>query len=320
MHSFRITAVLSIAIAGAALASAQPTPPPPPLGPPGAPRVAVLTDDEIIVVYRDIFDRAPTPEEVRMHAERARRFGWDSRALREDFRRSEEYRRLSPEAVIRHIWRELLGEEPDRRSLRRYERCMVEQGWTPGAVRHDIMESPRYLERRIDLLIERVYREMLERAPDPEGREHYRRLLQRGWDEARLRAAIRESVEYRVDLPDSKTRRAYQRILGRPADPRGIEGYRKRLVDQGWTEHDVENDLRRSQEFRDRPVGDIVRRVCRDVFHRDPDPGTFERYVRFVRERELSEAEFREQIRTLPPAGRDEPRQDHGRPDAHGRR
>ena len=88
--------------------------------------------------------------------------------------------------------------------------------------------------------------------PDPEGRDHFRQLLRQGGTEELLRAKIRESVEYRVTLPDSKTKQAYRKVLGRDPDPVGLEGYRKRIVDKGWKEKDVEDDLRRTQEYRDR--------------------------------------------------------------------
>jgi hypothetical protein len=113
--------------------------------------------------------------------------------------------------------------------------------------RHDRDE---YQERRTDVIIERAYRDLLERAPDPEGREHYRQLIHQGCTEEQMRARIRESVEYRVTLPDAKTTRAYRNVLGREPDPSGLESYRRKIVDKGWTEKDVENDLRRSAEHR----------------------------------------------------------------------
>lgn len=67
-----------------------------------------------------------------------------------------------------------------------------------------------------------------------------------------MRARIRESVEYRVTLADAKTTRAYRNILGREPDPSGLESYRREIVGQGWTEKDVENDLHRSAEYRNR--------------------------------------------------------------------
>ena len=113
-------------------------------------------------------------------------------------------------------------------------------------------DRDEYQERRVDVVIERAYRDLLERAPDPEGREHYRQLIRQGGTEEQMRARIRESVEYRVTLPDAKTTRAYRKILGREPDPSGLESYRRRIVDKGWTERDVENDLRRSAEYRNR--------------------------------------------------------------------
>lgn len=118
--------------------------------------------------------------------------------------------------------------------------------------RRDDVRRDGLADRRIDLAIDRAYRELLERAPDPEGREHYRKLLREGLAEGQMRDRIRKSVEYRVTLPDAKTRRAYRKVLGREPDPGGLVSYRKKIVDKGWTERDVENDLRRSAEYRER--------------------------------------------------------------------
>jgi hypothetical protein len=131
--------------------------------------------------------------------------------------------------------------------------------YVPVAVdRHDDDRRPprvpdeRGDQRQIDFVIDRAFRDLLERAPDPEGREHYRQLLRQGLTEQQLRDRIRESVEYRVTLPDRKTTQAYQKVLGRDPDRNGLESYRKKIVDQGWSERDVENDLRRSAEFQAR--------------------------------------------------------------------
>jgi len=106
--------------------------------------------------------------------------------------------------------------------------------------------------RGVDAAIDRAFRELLERAPDPEGRAHYEDLLRHGLTEEQMRDRIRESEEYRVTLPDSKTTRAYRAVLGRDPDPSGMQSYRKKIVDQHWSERDVENDLRRSAEYRNR--------------------------------------------------------------------
>jgi len=121
-----------------------------------------------------------------------------------------------------------------------------EEARRPGRDRDD------HQERRVDAVIERAYRDLLERAPDLEGREHYRQLIRQGGTEEEMRARIRESVEYRVTLPDAKTTRAYRKVLGRDPDPSGLESYRRKIVDKGWSEQDVESDLRRSAEYRNR--------------------------------------------------------------------
>ena len=104
----------------------------------------------------------------------------------------------------------------------------------------------------IDAIIVRAYDDLLERKPDAAGLDRYRQMLRQGASEADIRARIRESVEYRVTVPDAKTRRAYQKILGRAPDEGGLQHYRKLIVDKGWTEPDVENDLKKSAEYRDR--------------------------------------------------------------------
>jgi SOS response regulatory protein OraA/RecX len=293
--------------------SAYPPAPPPEAYPPAPASRVMLNDDAIVVVFADVFDREPSRDELRSYGDRARSHGWGAGELGAELRRSDEFRRLNPEYCIRRIWRELLNGEPDDRSLRYYQRCMIDQGWTPGQVRRAIQESDEYRGRRADLVIERAFRELLDRAPDPAGREHYRRLIRQGYTDEQVRAAIRQSVEYRVDLPDSKTKRAYQNVLGREADPSGIESYRKKLVDRGWTEKDVENDLRRSPEFRDRSFEDIIRRVYREVLGREPDPDSLARYSRQMREQGLTEAQLRAQLR---PAGGTQPRR-HDNPGGH---
>ena len=273
----------------------------------------MLNDDAIVAAFADVLDREPSRDELRSYGDRARSHGWGAGELGAELRRSDEFRRLTPEYSIRRIWRELLNGEPNERSLRYYQRCMIDQGWTPGQVRRAIQNSDEYRGRRADLVIERAFRELLERVPDPAGREHYRRLIRQGYTDEQVRAAIRQSVEYRVDLPDAKTKRAYQNVLGREADPSGIESYRKKLVDRGWTEKDVENDLRRSPEFRNRSFEDIVRRVYRDVLGRDPDPDSLARFSRQMREQGLTEAQLRAQLK---PGGGPQPRR-HDSPGGH---
>lgn len=102
----------------------------------------------------------------------------------------------------------------------------------------------------VDAVIKKVYRELLSRAPDEGGLRYYHGLmLDQGWTEKMVREHIQRSEEFRREGADRIIRRAYLDVLGREADPGGLKHYREQL-DRGWTEGDVRDDLRRSEEYR----------------------------------------------------------------------
>jgi hypothetical protein len=109
-----------------------------------------------------------------------------------------------------------------------------------------------------DRIIRRAYQDLLEREPDQAGlREYRRRMIDEGWGEAEVREAIRRSPEYRErttmtpERAQEVVRRAYQAVLGREPDA-GANGYVNRVLRQRWTQQDVERELRRSTEYRNR--------------------------------------------------------------------
>jgi hypothetical protein len=84
--------------------------------------------------------------------------------------------------------------------------------------------------------------------------------------------------------PDRIVRRAYQDILNRDPDPEGMRLYRSKIIDEGWSEADVRDSLRNSDEYRQNGgrdvrsgvarsrAQDIVRRAYLNVLQREPDP------------------------------------------------
>ncbi|HKB90540.1 MAG TPA: hypothetical protein VKC60_08490, partial [Opitutaceae bacterium] len=226
-------------------------PSPSPEMPPRPPQVVIVQappmgDREIVALYVDMLGREPSERELRRCHERAERYPFTPDELASELRASPEYRQLSPEIVIRRAYRDELNREPDSEGMRTYRRRMIENGWTPGQVRRAIAQGPERQTRSMDIAIERAYDDLLERRPDAAGRERYRRLLSQGGSEQQMRDQIRQSVEYRVNLPDAKTTRAYREVLGRDPDASGLESYRRKIVDRGWTVEDVKNDLRKS--------------------------------------------------------------------------
>ncbi len=95
----------------------------------------------------------------------------------------------------------------------------------------------------------------------------------RGRDESR------SSGRYRGD-PDRIVRRAYEDILNREPDTDGLRLYRSRIIDEGWSESDVREALRKSPEYREKhtmtreKAEDIVRRAYLSVLKREPDAGS----------------------------------------------
>jgi hypothetical protein len=102
-----------------------------------------------------------------------------------------------------------------------------------------------------DVIIKRAYLDLLGREPDQAGIRDYRSLMiDQGWTETMVRDNIRRSDEFRREGADRIVRRAYRDVLGREADPEGLKLYRGKLLDKNWTEGDVRDALRKSDEYR----------------------------------------------------------------------
>jgi len=113
------------------------------------------------------------------------------------------------------------------------------------------------------------------------------------------------SSRYRGEDPDRIVRRAYQDILNRAPDPEGLRAYRSHIIDDGWTEAQVREELRRSPEYRERSTmtrdraEDVVRRAYRAVLNREPDPGS-RAYVDRVMRDHWTQADVERELRKSP--------------------
>jgi hypothetical protein len=92
-------------------------------------------------------------------------------------------------------------------------------------------------------------------------------------------------------------RRAYLDLLGREPDPEGVRHFHILIIDEGWTEKMVRDQIRHSDEYRKDGIDRIIRRAYRDLLGRDPDDQGLRNYHRLMLDRDWSEAELREQIR-----------------------
>ncbi|HET6955826.1 MAG TPA: peptidase inhibitor family I36 protein [Vicinamibacterales bacterium] len=109
----------------------------------------------------------------------------------------------------------------------------------------------------VDRIIRQAYREVLNREPDPQGMEIYRNhMLRDGWNDDKVRQSLKSSPEFAqkggmtVEKAQEVVRRAYLSVLKREPDPASKTFVEK--VMSGWSQQDVENELRKSDEYRRR--------------------------------------------------------------------
>lgn len=155
------------------------------------------------------------------------------------------------EKVIRDAYNDILGRNPDPAGLQNYKKRMVEDGWSEHRIRDALMKSDEYQKNRTDIIIKRAYRDILGREPDAAGLNRYRKAInEEGWSEDRMRETLKNSDEAKKSRTDIIIKRAYREILGREVDPGGLKTYRTRVKEDGWSEGDIKNDLKKSDEYR----------------------------------------------------------------------
>jgi hypothetical protein len=148
---------------------------------------------------------------------------------------------------------------------------------------------------RTDDAVVRAFQAVLRRNPSERELRRYSTLAElNGWNETDIRRDLEERSDYwrssnRNWRPEAAIRDAYQDVLGRDPDPEGLRHYRDRIRLEGWTEQDVREALRKSDEyraegFRTASADRIVRRAYQDVLHREPDPEGLASYRRQVLE------------------------------------
>lgn len=146
-----------------------------------------------------------TTEDVRNLAHRTMPdsgISWNDRVtslIIEGSRRAKPRPGPAAEPMIQLAYREVLGRPADQEGLAYYRGLVIDQGWTDQMVRSHLQRSDEYKHLVADRMIQRAYRDILGRDPDPLGLQTYRQLvIKEHWSEQRLRNALRDSPEYRA--------------------------------------------------------------------------------------------------------------------------
>lgn len=224
--------------------------------------------------FRAALGRAPSPVELMRYRALMIRNGWTEQDVRQDLGARTDYRKYRndtgtrPTAAVRSAYQDILGRDPDAEGLRNYRQKIVHEGWSEQDVRDDLRRSDEYAstERRTasaDRIIRRAYLDVLHREPDPEGLATYRReILENGWEYHDLRQVLARSQERRENRTAVRgaavrdtdaagmVRRAYLAVLNREPDDVGMRDYSAKILREGWTERQVAQALRDSEEFR----------------------------------------------------------------------
>ena len=246
-----------------------------------APLLYDREDDTIRRAFRSVLNREPTASELRRYRNLMEDNNWSEADVRRDLGTRTDYQRYStnrrsmrPDAIVRQAYQDILGRDPDPEGLRAYRSNIIDKGWSEQDVREALRNSPEYASggarsASADRIIRRAYRDILGRDPDPSGLETYRRnIVERGWDEQDVRTALRRSEERRGQGPGVRNdqarsqrnlsdaeaadivRRAYLSVLNREPDANGMRDYKARVLNDRWTEQQVVNALRNSDEYR----------------------------------------------------------------------
>jgi hypothetical protein len=158
-------------------------------------------DRAVRAAYRDIFGREPDPTGVRFYTGRLLDAGWSEQQLRDALRRSDEFKNRDLDAIVRRVFREVLGRDPDASGLAAYTRGLS-RGMTEPELRAELGRSREGAQHKARETVIRVYHELLKREPDQAGLENYvTQLVQGRLDEAKLRDVIRRGDEFKQLKP-----------------------------------------------------------------------------------------------------------------------
>ncbi len=96
---------------------------------------------------------------------------------------------------------------------------------------------------------------------------------------------------------EKAVRRAFQDVLEREPDPEGMRTYRTLVVERGWTERDIRDALRRSDEYRGPYMTRRLNRLYREVLGRDVDERGFDHYRNKIIEHGWGDDDIRRDLR-----------------------
>jgi hypothetical protein len=172
------------------------------------------------------------------------------------FQRSTEYLTL----VVRSLYQKILKRQADPGGLQSNV-IFLQNGGTIAQVTATLYGSAEYFQTQGNStnngFLTALYRDLLNRNPDPSGLANYMAQLNQGASRTSVATSVLTSLEGSQDLVMCY----YQQFLGRNADAGGLQAYSNSLV-QGATEESVIRSLTSSGEAFNRPPASIPTISC----------------------------------------------------------
>ena len=149
-----------------------------------------------------------------------------------------------------------------------------------------------------DLVIKRAFSDLLGREPSAQELRRFRgQIIDQGWTERMLRDHLRSDDGFRREAADAIILRAFRDLLSRVPDLSGLGGLRSLIVDRGWTEEMVRDNIRRGDEFRNEGASRIVRQAFLEVLGREPNGEELAKYRRRLLDDKWLGPEVREDLK-----------------------
>ena len=156
--------------------------------------------------YEDILNREPDKEGLRLYRSRLIDDNWSEKDVRNDLRKSLEHAQVkseSAEQIVRRAYQDILGRDPDREGMATYRAKLQNEGWSERDVRSDLKKSAERRENgemtteQARQIVERAYRSVLGRDPDPGSAIYVEKVKRDHWSENDVAKELRKSPEYR---------------------------------------------------------------------------------------------------------------------------
>ncbi len=162
------------------------------------------------------------------------------------------YNARTADLLIQKVYRDVLGRSVDPAGLQHHRQKLLREGWSERQLIDDLQRSGEARSINPDRAIAKIYRDVLDRDPDPNGLQHYRQLWRQGWTQGQIREDLRRSPESRETSIRTAITRAYRDLLGRDPDPAGFATYEKLIRERGMSERQLRQTLMSSDEYRQR--------------------------------------------------------------------